>query len=122
MKKILILGALFIGIVGLVGSMSRLEKEGVLHKNLLDTKISQYSDKHITPNAIVKDKKFESLAFESVEGKSPIFSNQIAAVVRAVKSFTKGEEKDEKEYGSWIWTPILQITPPYMYSTLKNTI
>ena len=120
MKKILILGALFIGIVGLVGSMSRLEKEGVLHKNLLDTKISQYSDKHITPNAIVKDKKFESLAFESVEGKSPIFSNQIAAVVRAVKSFTKGEEKDEKEYGSWIWTPVLQMTPQYMDSVLKD--
>jgi len=119
-KKILILGALFIGIVGLVGSMSRLEKEGVLHKNLLDTKISQYSDKHITPNAIVKDKKFESLAFESVEGKSPIFSNQIAAVVRAVKSFTKGEEKDEKEYGSWIWTPVLQMTPQYMDSVLKD--
>jgi len=119
-KKILILGALFVGIVGLVGNMSRLEKEGVLHKNLLDTKISQYSDKHITPNAIVKDKKFESLAFESVEGKSPIFSNQIAAVVRAVKSFTKGEEKDEKEYGSWIWTPVLQMTPQYMDSVLKD--
>ena len=120
MKKILILGALFIGIVGLVGNMSRLEKEGVLHKNLLDTKISQYSDKHITPNAIVKDKKFESLAFESVEGKSPIFSNQIAAVVRAVKSFTKGEEKNEKEYGSWVWTPVLQMTPAYMESILSD--
>jgi hypothetical protein len=90
------------------------------HHNLIDTQISQYSDKNITKNAIVTNSEFKNIAFDNVPNQS-FFSNQIATVVRSIESLTSPTKKEEtKEYGSWVWTPIMQMTPEYIKSILSD--
>lgn len=94
--------------------------EYIPHQNSIDIKMSQYSDKNITPNAVATRSEFKNIAFEAVPASSP-FSSQIAAVVRAVKSIGISSTKNElKEYGSWIWTPILEMTPEYIESIISD--
>ena len=92
------------------------------HRNLLDTKISQYSDKHITPNAVAANLEFKNIAFDTNVPEPYFFQNQIATVIRAVKFFASPIKKEDgiKEYGSWIWTPIMRITPEYTESILSD--
>lgn len=94
------------------------------HHNLVDTQISQYSDKHITMNAIATDPQFKNIAFAPNDSTRPsFFANQIAAVVKSLKSFMTPSVKKElstKEYGSWIWTPIMSMSQNYMESVLSD--
>lgn len=90
------------------------------HNNIVDIKISQYSDKNITPNAVATNPEFKNIAFGPVPAKNYVFQNQMASVVRTVKSFLTYQGKKEKEYGSWIWTPVLEMTPTYIESILSN--
>lgn len=93
----------------------------VPHRNITDTKISQYSDKNITVNATVTNPEFKNIAFNINIPKSSIFSNQMAAVVRTIKFFTTTPtNEDTKEYGTWIWTPIMQMTPEYVETVLAG--
>lgn len=93
----------------------------VPHRNLVDTKISLYSDRNITPNAVATNPEFKNIAFEASATKPSFFSNQIAAVIKSIKSLVTPTEKEEvKERGSWIWTPILDMTPRYMDSILSE--
>ena len=95
----------------------------VPHQNQIDTKISQYSDNHINANAIATNPEFKNIAFDinNTKTNSSFFSNQIATVVRAIKTFTTSEKtEDTKEYGSWIWTPIMNMTPQYIESILSQ--
>ncbi len=102
----------------------------VPHRNFIDAQISQYSDKNITPNAIAINPEFKNIVFDA-SSKPSLFSNQplnftrdkLATVIRAIKSFTSPAKKEEiktKEYGTWIWTPIMQMTPEYMESILSG--
>ena len=92
----------------------------VPHRNSVDAQISQYSDKYITRNAVVADSQFKNIAFDA-SPKSSFFQNQIAAAIRAVKFFKLSAKKGEvREYGSWIWTPIMQMTPEYTESVLSD--
>jgi len=87
----------------------------VPHHNIVDTKISQYSDTHITQNAVVTNSEFKNIAFETPPRlNKSFFSGQIAAVVNAIKSLTKKPKGVAEEYGSWVWTPVMSMTPQYM--------
>lgn len=111
---------MFVCLILVLVFVSGNNEKSIPHQNLIDTKISQYSDSHITPNAVATNPQFKNIAFEAVPTPS-IFSNQMAAVVRAIKSFTTSEaEKRQKEYGSWVWTPIMDMSPEYMESTLSE--
>jgi len=85
--------------------------------NPVDLHISQYSDKHITINAIDSNEKFSRLTLanyleESGEVISPF--SQVATVSQAVN------QNSGKEYGTWLWTPISDITPSYMASIISG--
>jgi len=98
-------------------------KKPVSHSDLIDTKISQYSDNHITENAKAINPEFKNIAFaENIPTESSFWGNQIATVIKAVKSFTALPTKKEstKEYGSWVWTPIMTMSPAYMESILSG--
>ena len=102
--------------------ISRNDQQSVSHHNLIDTKISQYSDSHITPNAIATDSKFKDIAFETPPPSNwSFFSSQLALVIKAIKSITNPPSGGSKEYGSWIWTPVMTMTPEYMDSILSQT-
>lgn len=92
------------------------------HQNSIDTQISQYSDKNITPNAIITNPEFKNIAFDTNTPKSSFFSSQIATVIRAFKFFASPIKKEDsaKEYGSWVWTPVMRITPEYTESILSD--
>jgi len=97
--------------------------KSIPHQNIVDTQISQYSDGHITTNAVATNPEFKNIAFEAVPTKPSLFQNQIAAAVRAFKSLTTLSTKKDsgpKEYGSWIWTPVLEMTPEYIKSILSG--
>ncbi len=124
-KRILIAGA---AIVGIIAVLNINFTEPIPHRNLVDTKISLYSDKRITPNAVAVSPEFKHLAFETPSSKKFPFSNQsldftrdkLAAVIKSIKSLLSPTEEVAKEHGSWIWTPILEMTPAYMESILSE--
>lgn len=89
------------------------------HTNLVDTKISQYSNKNITPNAIITNNNFKKLAFEPVSSKNYAFQSQIGTAIRSFKhwsSFFSKKEKGVEEKGTWLWTPTMQMTKEYIDS------
>ena len=102
--------------------LSSLNRQSTPHRNLVDTKISQYSDKHITPNAITSNSEFKNIVFEAPAPTKPFFfATQMAAVIRTIKSLISSTEKEKtKEYGSWVWTPVMDMTPEYMGSILAK--
>ncbi len=68
----------------------------------------QYSDNHITSNAMVSDPRFKNISFENT---GSLTKNQLANTISAVRGHEAVETTMEK--GVWLWTPILQITPEY---------
>ena len=73
---------------------------------------SQYSDQHITENAISTDEKFKNIVF--FDNGSQI-ANTISALPKPSLSKPQPSEK-----GTWLWTPVLQITPEYMDSIISG--
>lgn len=67
--------------------------------------VRQYSDLHITENAKVSDPQYKTLTFGK---KSSLLGNAISSFKAGYNPQTTGPEN-----GSWLWTPILQITPAY---------
>ncbi len=85
------------------GSLNSTDISSVKRKVTYPT---QYSDSHITVNAQVSDPKFKD---------SVIFGdNLLANVISAIPKSQKPEVVERKESGTWLWTPILEITPKYM--------
>ncbi len=66
----------------------------------------QYSDAHITKNAIAADPRFEKIALIDRE-------SLLASVFNALESRAPSRESQEPERGTWLWTPVLEITPEY---------
>jgi hypothetical protein len=120
-KKIFLGGAVVVlGVVVLI-FISENNNKSIPHHNLIDAKISQYSDKNITQSAVVANPEFKNIVFETPQSAKSLFSGQIAAVVRAIKSFTKNPSKEmAKEYGIWVWTPTMRMTPEYMDSIISG--
>lgn len=73
----------------------------------------QYSDTHITENAKISDQRFRSITFEA---KTSLLAN-VVSVLKKNDSIPKTEDP---ENGSWLWTPILQITPTYRENILNS--
>lgn len=72
---------------------------------------AQYSDSHITANAVIADPKFRNLTF---------FDRNImlASTISAVTKNTPENSSTSSEKGTWLWTPISDITPKYRDSVL----
>lgn len=120
-NKFILGGLLSVCIFGVLVFFLGNREKPVPHHNLIDEKISQYSDKHITLNAIVADLEFKNIVFDSVApARQPLFLSQIAAVVKSIKSLVTTPKESVKEYGSWIWTPIMNMTPEYMEEVLSG--
>jgi len=124
-KKFLIGGIVIIFVFAVL--ISAPEKKSVPHQNITDAKISQYSDKYITRNAITTNPEFKKIAFEAPpHSKTAVLSSQFAAVFESLRLFmanlfgSSPKEVRPKEYGSWIWTPIMQMTPEYMEQILSG--
>jgi len=68
---------------------------------------TQYSDTHITKNAIISDQRFNDLATFKKEN----FLASAAASLQTNKP--SPAEAAEPEKGTWLWTPTLNLTPSY---------
>ncbi len=66
---------------------------------------TQYSDEHITSNAIESDSRFKELGLFD---KESLFANTISVLTRDPNLNSTAVEK-----GTWLWTPIQDITPEY---------
>lgn len=67
---------------------------------------TQYSDTHITKNAIATDQRFTDFAVVDRE-------DFLASVASSFETNTAAPETDQPEKGVWLWTPILSLTPEY---------
>ncbi len=121
---------LITGIVVCAGILSAIfwfvpKDASIPHQNTVDTKISQYSDRYITVNAVTTNPQFKKIAFNVSVPSNPSFtSNQLASLADLIKFFTENFFKTKtslpKEYGTWVWTPTSRITPEYTESILTG--
>jgi hypothetical protein len=96
------------------------------HDNPIDSQISLHTNKNITPNAVATNPNFKHIAFEARPPENFSYLSQVASVIESLKYlaadwFGADEEKIfQKECGSWVWTPVLRMTPEYMESILAG--
>lgn len=74
---------------------------------------TQYSDTHITKNAIVTDPRFKNLAVFKKE-------DYLASVANSLQTNTPPPEANQPEKGAWLWTPTLYLTPEYRNSIIAG--
>jgi len=102
---ILVLGTVSVFDFGVKYSVTPLQNSAPVVKRLTKTIYpTQYSDLHITSNAVVSDPSFRDLGLFDA---GSLVANTISTITKDVSKET-GEEK-----GTWLWTPILEITPKY---------
>lgn len=82
-------------------------------KKKLAVYVKQYSDEHITQNAKSSNPNFKNISF----------NNRSSLLGNAISSLTKNSIKTEysEENGSWLWTPILQITSDYAENIISDS-
>ncbi len=73
---------------------------------------TQYSDKHITQNAITTDPKYKDVSFVN---KKDFLANIVSSL--PAKPAPKSEPFEK---GTWLWTPISYITPEYRDSIIAG--
>lgn len=74
---------------------------------------AQYSDTHITKNAIATDQRFKNLATFDKE-------NYLASVANSLQTNPQTPEASQSEKGVWLWTPTLYLTPEYRDSVIAG--
>lgn len=74
---------------------------------------AQYSDTHITKNAIATDRRFTDLAVVDKE-------DFLASVGNSFETATPAPGADQPEKGVWLWTPIFNLTPTYWDSVIAG--
>jgi len=74
---------------------------------------TQYSDTHITKNAIATDPRFKNLATFNKE-------SFLASVANSIQTNKPAPGTEQPEKGTWLWTPILEITPAYRDSVIAG--
>ncbi|HYF10560.1 MAG TPA: hypothetical protein VD967_03075 [Candidatus Paceibacterota bacterium] len=72
-----------------------------------------YSDRHITLNAIIADPRFSDLRFFRKE-------KSVASVRSPLPKSELRAAPSSSENGTWLWTPLLEITPEYRASIIKG--
>src|SRR3989344_2942176 len=75
----------------------------------------QYSDGHITENAIVSDPRFRNTA--TLEGARLL---ALANILSFVPRSAREDGPVQMEKGTWLWTPLLKITPEYRDSIISG--
>lgn len=75
--------------------------------------VRQYSDKNITENARISNPELKSITFSN---KTSLLGNAISSVKKSNHITFNTEEN-----GSWLWTPILQITPDYTNMIIQES-
>lgn len=73
----------------------------------------QYSDTHITKNAVVSDPRFRNTVHVESAGL-------LANVSNVIPSSAEEEGPAQIERGTWLWTPLLDITPAYRDSIIAG--
>ncbi len=73
-----------------------------------------YSDKHITQNATESNPQFSNIAFVEKD-------NLLANVISTVKN-NPGNLDGATESGTWLWTPVLDITPEYAEKIISESV
>ncbi len=67
---------------------------------------TQYSDTHITKNAMATDQRFKDLAVFDKE-------NFLASAAASLQTNKPVQGATQPEKGTWLWTPTLDLTPAY---------
>lgn len=103
-------------IIILIISSFKFYKENIKQKNIPDFRNvtvypTLYSNKHITENAKISDPKFRNTV---VFNKTKLLANA-SSFAKQNKSYI---ESYQTENGTWLWTPILLITPEYRNSII----
>lgn len=83
------------------------------HQNHIDEKISDYSATVMPKGAVGFNTELKDIAFENSPKRGFSWTDQVAAAIGSLKSVLPQKEMS-KERGSWIWTPILNMTPSYI--------
>ncbi len=101
-----VLGSLSIFNFGMKFAIEPLEKSSPIVKRKTETIYpTQYSDEHITSNAIISEPRFKSLG---IFNRESLIANTVSVITKDPNLTQKGHEK-----GTWLWTPIQDITPKY---------
>lgn len=74
---------------------------------------TQYSDTHITKNAVATDRRFKDLAVFNKE-------NFLASAAGSLQTNKPSPEPSRPEKGTWLWTPTLTMTPAYWNSIIAG--
>ncbi len=74
---------------------------------------TQYSDTHITKNAVATDQRFTDLAVVDKE-------DFLASVGNSFETNTSTPGTDQPEKGVWLWTPTFNLTPAYWDSVISG--
>ncbi|MBP7060996.1 MAG: hypothetical protein KBA91_03410, partial [Candidatus Moranbacteria bacterium] len=95
--------------------------ESLPHSNKVDTKISLRAIQPINTTAIIANPELKHITFETSKSDKVFdFKNQIAAVVKTLKSITEPKIETPEETGTWLWTPTMQLTPEYSEEILSG--
>ena len=74
---------------------------------------AQYSDTHITKNAVTTDARFKKLA---AYNKESFLANALSSFqTNASTTVVSGPEK-----GTWLWTPVMNLTPTYWNAVIAG--
>ncbi len=102
-------------------SYTRAEKDAPLStRTVLGTSMKKkqtvypklYSDTHITANAIIADPKYRNL---SIFDRESLVASTISTIRKNPSPISQGPES-----GTWLWTPVLDITPQYRDSVIAG--
>lgn len=74
---------------------------------------AQYSDTHITKNAVVTDQRFADLAVFDKE-------NFLASAAGSLQTNKPSSEAAQPENGTWLWTPVLALSPAYWNTLMRD--
>ena len=81
------------------------------HQNIMP---KMYSDSHITQNAIESNPEYKNIA---VFDREILLANLVSSVKKNSTKVDSGPEN-----GTWLWTPILEITPEYRKKIISGAV
>ena len=76
---------------------------------------TQYSDSHVSTSAMESNIKYRNIA---IFDKETLLANASSSL----RKDTKPKIEDGPENGTWLWTPILQITPEYRDTVISGAV
>lgn len=74
----------------------------------------------MSENTLTTLPQFSHLAFAEAPQKDHEYLSQFASVSRAFKLLFSEEIEKREEYGTWLWTPVLQMDEDYMRSIISE--